>query len=61
MEKDHLSELVYAETRPTNLSVSASGGQAAPPAFAGCPVYSLPFPRPPVLGQQERAPWPGLT
>ena len=61
MQKDHLSELICAQTRPTKLSVSASNGQAAPPAFAGCPVHPLLFPRTPALGRQERAPQPGLT
>ena len=61
MQKDHLSELVSAQTRPTKLSVLASNGQATPPAFAGCPIHPLPFPGIPALGRQERAPQPGLT
>ena len=60
-QKDHLSELVCAQTRPTKLSVLAWNGQVTPPAFAGCPVHPLPLPRSPALGRQERAPRPGLT
>ena len=48
MGKDNLSELICAQILPTKPSVSASNGQAAPPAFAGCPVHLLPFPQAPL-------------
>ena len=44
MGKDNLSGLICAQILPTKPSVSASNGQAAPPAFAGCPIHPLPFP-----------------
>ena len=47
MQKDHVSELVCAQTRPAKLSVLASNGQAAPPAFVVVSFTPCVSPTPP--------------